>query len=157
MKNPKGFCFFFNSKTCYGVFVLGTGQLSFLSPTKLSWVGSLVQTRSGVCWCGWQVQVPEGSGHFWKVIEGSGAGPGRRFRKVLQASGVCRRGWQVRFLKVSEGSGGFGKLPEGSAVGATTEAYFCFEIDIVINLFLFCFAFWFSEASLRSIRCCWTS
>ena len=38
-------------------------------------MGSSAQIGSGVCRCGWQAQVPEGSGRFRKVLEGSGAGP----------------------------------------------------------------------------------
>ena len=94
--------------------------LKFIIPQQRKLMGSSAQTGSGVCRCGWQAQVPEGSG------AGPGAGCRRRFQKVPEGSGGfrCRAGsgCMCRFQKVPEGSGTgpgancrrrFRKVPEG--------------------------------------------
>ena len=86
--------------------------LKFIIPQQRKLMGSSAQTGSGVCRCGWQAQVPEGSG------AGPGAGCRRRFQKVPEGSGGfrCRAGsgCMCRFQKVPEGFGRFRKVPEGS-------------------------------------------
>ena len=65
-----------------------------------------VPESSGVCWCRFRRQVPEGSGEFH-----AGVGSGGRFSKV-QSSGVC-------FLQIREaGSGRFRTVPMCAGVGS---------------------------------------
>ena len=56
------------------------------------------QVGSGVCWCEWEGEVPEGSGGFRRVPEGSGG---------------CAEGCGGFGCVPVEGSGGFWKVPEG--------------------------------------------
>ena len=57
-----------------------------------------ISEGSGVCWCRFRGQVPEGSGGFRKVPEGcgvcwcTGVGSGGRFRKVPEGCGEL---WRV--------------------------------------------------------------
>ena len=60
-----------------------------------------VPEASGVCWCRFRKQVPEGSGGFRCVV---GVGSGSRVRKVSEGCGVC---WCRFWRQVPEGSAGF--------------------------------------------------
>ena len=62
-----------------------------------------VPESSGVCWCRFRRQVPEGSAEFRRV---AGVGSGGRFRKVPESSGVCWCRFRGR-LQVPESSGEF--------------------------------------------------
>ena len=76
----------------------------FLFPQQRKLMGSSAQISSGVCRCGSQEQVPEGSGRFRRVPVCAGVGSGGRFRKVLEGPGV----WWCKFRRqFPEGSRGF--------------------------------------------------
>ena len=91
-------------------------------------MGSSAQINYGVCWCGSQAQVPEGSGGsggFRKVPVCGGAGSGGTFWKVLEGytegSGVLvqvpEAGSGGRFRRqVPEGFGRCWRAPENSGV-----------------------------------------
>ena len=74
----------------------------FLFPQQRSKLimGSSAQIGFGVCRCGWQALVAEGSGRFRKFQVCAGA-------KVPQGCGACCR----RFRKVPQGSGNSGQNP----------------------------------------------
>ena len=78
-------------------------QCAVVIPQQCKLMGSSAQISSGVCRCGSQEQVPEGSGMFRRVPVCAGVGSGR-VRKVPEGSGVC---WRRFRRQVPEGSGGF--------------------------------------------------
>ena len=57
-------------------------------PQQRKLMGSSAQISSGVCRCGPQGQVPEGSGRFRRVPACAGVSSRGRSRKVPESSGV---------------------------------------------------------------------
>ena len=83
-------------------------------PVRVAGAGSgdrfrKVAEGSGVCWCRFQRQVPEGSGESRQVPVFAGVGSGGKFRKVPEGSG--------RFRKGLEGCGKFRRVPARAGVG----------------------------------------
>ena len=98
--------------TKHHALILSSNTVSVF-PQRRKLMGSSAQISSGVCRCGSQEQVPEGSGRFRRVPACAGVGSGGRFRKVPEGSG---RFWRVP-ARVGVGSGGrFRKVPESSGV-----------------------------------------
>ena len=76
-------------------------------PQQRKLMGSSAQISSGVCWCKFRRQVPEGSGGL-RVPVDAGVGSRGRFRNVLEGSGVK---WCRFRRQVPEGSGRFRRVP----------------------------------------------
>ena len=76
-----------------------------------------VPEASGVCWCRFRRQVPEGSGGFRCVVGVSSGSRVRRFRRVPACAGVGSGRFRRVAVCAGVGSGGrFRKVPQGSNV-----------------------------------------